>query len=91
MGLSIDFLEILDECLTLRFGMVINFEWALRSQEIWISVIVVISRYLLSVEGKTDNLLDNLWRVWISFTSKLGVWVDAKAVGEALVFLLGSS
>lgn len=89
MGLRVDFLEIRDELLALRFGMVINFEGALRSQEIWIGIIVVISRYLLSVESKTDNLLDNLWRVWIGITSD-GVWVDAKAVREATVLLFGS-
>ena len=89
MGLSVDFLEIRDELLALRFGMVINFEGALRSQEIWIGIIVVISRNLLSVKSKTDNLLDNLWRVWISVTSN-GVWVDAKAVREATVLIFGS-
>ena len=61
VGLSIDFLEILNELLSLRFSMIVNFEWALRSQEIWIGVIVVVSGYLLSIERETKNLLDNLW------------------------------
>lgn len=89
VGLSIDFLEILDELLSLRFGVIVDFERALRSQEIWVGVIVVVSGYLLSIKSKTDNLLDDLWRIGIGFTSN-GVRIDTKAVRETTMLLQGS-
>lgn len=61
--------------------MIIDLEWALRSEEVWVGIVVIITTNLLPVEGQTYNLFDNLWRVGVCFPGYL-IGVDAEAMGK---------
>lgn len=56
VGLLIDFLKVLHVLLPLRLCVVVYFEGPLRPQEVWVRVVVVVSRYLLSIQSQSNQL-----------------------------------
>lgn len=58
MGKIINRLNIKHGILSLGFGVVINFKWALGPQKVWIGVIMVRIWYILPFKGQPDHVLN---------------------------------
>ena len=63
MGQIIDLLNIMNILFTFVLCMIINFEWSLRSHEIWVSLRVVVGGHLLPVERETYYGPHIIWSV----------------------------
>jgi len=51
MSLLIYFLEVTNKLLSLSLGVIIDFEWALGSQEVRVGIVMIVAAYLLSVKS----------------------------------------
>ena len=90
MSLVIDLLDYAYILLALRISMVVNFERSLRPKEVWVGTVMILGRYLLSVEGCTNhlfhaplfyafpfivNVLVSLWFAFSCMSSEYGIFV----------------